>query len=195
MTRREDAREMAAVLDKAREISRNEPSADWSEAEWKELIATAVSQKPEGKIEGARSRLERAFWRPALAYGTLALVLVAFIGLALKNTVFKPTVSPATQALVLAQKPVPSPLPALKVPPAEMPAVIAQAPRILAPKPARTVIHPRKPALPAARPRKPAAPREEVSQDVVSVKLVSPETDLQIVWFLDKNFEWKGENP
>ena len=180
MTRRKDAREMAAVLDKAREISRNEPSTDWSETEWKEIMGAAVSQELERKPAG-----RGPIWKPALSYGTLALVIVAIIGLALKNTVFKPMASPATQAPVLARKPVPPPLPA----------VIAQAPRILAPKPARTRIHSRKPALPAARPRKPASLREEVSQEVVSVKLVSPETGLQIVWFLDKNFEWKGEDP
>ncbi len=30
-------------------------------------------------------------------------------------------------------------------------------------------------------------------QDVVSMTMVSPETGLQVVWFLDKNFEWKGD--
>ncbi|MBE3112850.1 MAG: hypothetical protein IMZ46_20455 [Acidobacteria bacterium] len=29
---------------------------------------------------------------------------------------------------------------------------------------------------------------------VVSLTLVSQETGLQVVWFLDKNFEWKGED-
>ena len=152
MTRRKDAQEMAAVLDKAREISRDEPSADWSETEWKELMGAAVSQELERKAAG-----RGAIWKPALAYGTLALVLVAIIGLALKNTIFRPPEIPLAQAPVLAQKPAPSPLPAIKAPP--------------------------------------DAPREEGSQEVVSVKLVSPETGLQIVWFLDKNFEWKGESP
>jgi anti-sigma factor RsiW len=31
------------------------------------------------------------------------------------------------------------------------------------------------------------------AQDVVSLTMVSPETGLQIVWFLDKNFDYKGE--
>lgn len=35
-----------------------------------------------------------------------------------------------------------------------------------------------------------AAPRE---QDVVSVTMVSPETGLQVVWFFDRNFDYKGE--
>lgn len=32
------------------------------------------------------------------------------------------------------------------------------------------------------------------AQDVVTLTMVSPETGLQIVWFLDKNFDYKGEN-
>ena len=31
------------------------------------------------------------------------------------------------------------------------------------------------------------------SPDVVSVTMVSHETGLQVVWFLNKNFEWKGD--
>jgi hypothetical protein len=31
------------------------------------------------------------------------------------------------------------------------------------------------------------------AQDVVSVTLVSQETGLQLVWFFNKNFEWKGD--
>ena len=39
-------------------------------------------------------------------------------------------------------------------------------------------------------------PRKTSSADepsVVSLTLVSQETGLQVVWFLDKNFEWKGD--
>jgi anti-sigma factor RsiW len=32
-------------------------------------------------------------------------------------------------------------------------------------------------------------------QDRLTMTLVSPETGLQIVWTLDKNFEWKGDRP
>lgn len=39
-------------------------------------------------------------------------------------------------------------------------------------------------------PRKTSAAAEP---SVVSLTLVSQETGLQIVWFLDKNFEWKGD--
>jgi hypothetical protein len=39
------------------------------------------------------------------------------------------------------------------------------------------------------RPKIPAA----AEPSVVSLTLVSQETGLQVVWFLDKNFEWKGD--
>jgi hypothetical protein len=39
-------------------------------------------------------------------------------------------------------------------------------------------------------PRKTSAAAEP---SVVSLTLVSQETGLQVVWFLDKNFEWKGD--
>jgi len=51
------------------------------------------------------------------------------------------------------------------------------------PGPARTA----SPAVPAAL----ADPGR--AQDVVTLTMVSPETGLQIVWFLDKNFDYKGE--
>ena len=34
---------------------------------------------------------------------------------------------------------------------------------------------------------------ENPRQDRVSITMVSPETGLQVVWFLDKNFDYKGE--
>ncbi len=33
----------------------------------------------------------------------------------------------------------------------------------------------------------------KAGQDVVSVTMVSRETGLQVVWFFNKNFEWKGD--
>ena len=34
---------------------------------------------------------------------------------------------------------------------------------------------------------------ENPRQDRISITMVSPETGLQVVWFLDKNFDYKGE--
>jgi hypothetical protein len=37
------------------------------------------------------------------------------------------------------------------------------------------------------------AARTPKEQDRMSITLVSPESGLQVVWFLDKNFEWEGD--
>ena len=42
---------------------------------------------------------------------------------------------------------------------------------------------------PSPRPDTAAA----AGQDVLTMTMVSPETGLQIVWILDKNFDWKGD--
>jgi hypothetical protein len=39
-----------------------------------------------------------------------------------------------------------------------------------------------------------AAAEASAPQDKVAVHLVSPESGLQIVWILDKNFDWKGDH-
>lgn len=196
MSHRRRAREMSTVLDKARELSRHEPAADWSDAEWKGLMATAVSQEIERKPgrgeAGTVLAGRRATWKPILAYGTVALVLVAVLGITLKRTLLKSAAPPTSQAPVLAQKPNLPRLRAIEAPPSEAPEVIAQAPA-LASKPVPAAVRPRKSTRLVVHPQPSAPPLEEVPQDVVTVKLVSPDTGLQIVWVLNRNFEWKGE--
>jgi hypothetical protein len=44
--------------------------------------------------------------------------------------------------------------------------------------------------------RKPAAgtpTKTAAGQDVISVRMVSKETGLQVVWFFNKNFAWEGD--
>ena len=79
--------------------------------------------------------------------------------------------------------------------PSEVPTVVARAKDANAAKPVPAVIQPRKTALSGERAPETAAAGEAPGQDEVTVKLVSPDTGLQIVWVLNKNFEWKGENP
>ncbi len=40
----------------------------------------------------------------------------------------------------------------------------------------------------------PALAEANREQDVISLTLVSPESGLQVVWFFDKKFDWKGDN-
>jgi hypothetical protein len=49
------------------------------------------------------------------------------------------------------------------------------------------------PAPRAQRPRNGDGAAVASRQDKLAITLVSPETGLQVVWFLDRNFDWKGD--
>jgi hypothetical protein len=49
------------------------------------------------------------------------------------------------------------------------------------------------PAPQTQRPRNGDAAAVAARQDKVAITMVSPETGLQVVWFLDRNFDWKGD--
>ena len=181
---------MAAVLDKARELSRNEPSADWSEAEWKELMAAAVSQKIERKAGRARSRTAGPYhWKPALAYGTVALIMVAVMGyhpqeydIQVCGGPFGPSHGPRFKSQS------PPPLPAIASPAVRhslghRPSPAKDRRREARPAPSPDARQARVPEPP------PPAARREPPRTSVTVKLVSPDTGLQIVWVLNRNFE------
>jgi hypothetical protein len=122
-----------AALADVKAESEREALPDWSEVEWRALMARAT----EGTREigdGSGWRQPRPRWASAAALGVLA-------GL-------------AALALLVRQPPIGS----------------------------------RGPAL-AGRTGGAAAG----AQDVVSMTMVSQETGLQIVWFFDKNFDYKGE--
>jgi hypothetical protein len=50
------------------------------------------------------------------------------------------------------------------------------------------------PSIPGPAPQGPAlAAGTGKTQDQVAIHMVSPESGLQVVWILDRNFEWKGD--
>jgi hypothetical protein len=179
MRRRE---ETEAALIKIREIAKSDPGPDWSESEWKKIMAAAVAQKFEGKRAKPRLGL-----KPALAYGFVSAIILVIVGLILRNTIQKPKASPfgPSPALVHKSSPVKLPSPTeptdknkdMEIRPEDRPITVARA---------------EKPCQSETRPKKPAAAGTEGSQDVVSVTLVSQDRGLQVIWFLDRNFEWKG---
>jgi|WetSurMetagenome_2_1015567.scaffolds.fasta_scaffold512937_2 hypothetical protein len=179
MRRRE---ETEAALIKIREIAKSEPGPDWSESEWKKIMASAVVQKFEGKRAKPRLGL-----KPALAYGFVSAVILVVAGLILRNATLKHKASPFGPSPALVHKSSPVKLPSPTEPTEkkkdnevrsdDRPIVVARAPKTLEPE---------------IRPEEPAAAGTEGSQDVVSVTLVSQDTGLRITWILDKKFEWKG---
>ena len=185
---RNEFRRYTAALSKVKELADRETPPKWTEAEWRALMARTISARVE----------KRPFVSPvfrirpleALVRGLAVAVPAVIIGLVLWNTVLKPKSSPVGPAPAYVRRPEPTPPitaptqqnqneekePDVRTP--EKPLLVARAPKAERPTP---------------HPHEPAAVAKEVSQDVVSVTLVSQDTGLKVVWFFDKNFEWKGE--
>jgi hypothetical protein len=112
-----------SALGRAKASAREEKPGDWSESEWKALMAHITAGRG-----GERTMVLGLRPRRALASGMAAVIILAVTVLFVKDTMFGPHKT----------SPVPGP-------------------------------------------------------DVVSVTMVSQETGLQVVWFFNKNFEWKGD--
>lgn len=120
---RKELDEYRAALGRVKASAREERVEDWSDLEWKSLLARVTAERT-GKgrpVPGFRPR-----W--AMASGLAAVILLAVLTVVFRNSVFRPGET-----------------------------------------------------APASGP------------EVVSVTMVSQETGLQVVWFLNKNFEWKGD--
>ena len=141
---RRELEELRKALARFKAAAKDESVPDWSEGEWKALMARAPGQEKAGrKAEGGLGGPSRGTIPiPAQSLRwAAASTLGAVIGLIVLSMLFRG----------------PGPGPA-ETP--EPPLALADAGR---------------------------------AQDVVSMTMVSRETGLQIVWFLDKNFDYKGE--
>jgi hypothetical protein len=120
---RKELEEYRAALGRVKAAAREERVGDWSDPEWKSLLARITAERMEKRrsVPGFRPR-----W--AMASGVAGVILLAVLTLVFRNSIFRPE----------GTAPAPGP-------------------------------------------------------DVVSVTMVSQETGLQVVWFFNKNFEWKGE--
>lgn len=133
---REELRAHRAALAALRTAAKSEGVPDWTEAEWRALMARAAGQTGTGRV-GEEAPARSAFrprWAAASAAGAL-------IGLAVLALLFR--------------GPVPGP---------------------------------------AGRTGANGTALAAGGQDFLSVTMVSRETGLQIVWFFDKDFDYKGEN-
>ena len=185
---RNEFRRYSAALNKVKELADRETPPEWTNAEWRALMARTTSARVE----------KRPFVSPvfgpkpmtALARGLTVAVPAVVIGLVLWNTVLKPKPSPVIPAPAYVRKPELTP-PA--VAPGQQDIRKEKEPAVRTQEKSIIVARPPKAERSAPRPNEPAAAPKEGSQDVVSVTLVSQDTGLKVVWFLDKNFEWKGE--
>jgi hypothetical protein len=185
---RNEFRRYTAALNKVKELADRETPPKWTDTEWRALMARTISARVE-----KRPLVSPVFGnRPLvpLIRGLAVAVPAVVIGLVLWNTVLKPKSSPVGPSPAYVRRPEPTPpiTPSTQqnqneekepdVRTLEKPVLVARAPTA---------------ERPAPRPNEPAAAQKEGSQDVVSVTLVSQDTGLKVVWFLDKNFDWKGE--
>ena len=185
---RKDFRRYSAALRKAKELAYRETTSEWTATEWRALMARTTSARIERRpfvssVFGPRPMI-------ALARGLALAVPAVVIGLVLWNMVLKPKSSPVVPAPAYVRKPEPAP-PIL--PPTLQNKNNKKEPAVRSQEKSIIVAQAQEQERPATRPKEPAAAQKEASQDVVSVTLVSQDTGLKVVWFLNRNFEWKGE--
>jgi hypothetical protein len=179
---RRELETVRASLEAVRAAARGEPSEDWPESAWKALLARITAEGP-GNAKAALGPVPR--W--ALASAAAGVVLLAGFLLLFKDRIFRPEgISPVPGPVIVEKRESPS-APEIPPSPREPEPVETRKPdtepRILA------ALKPE--AEPEIQPAAPAGPTP--GQDVVSVTLVSQESGLQVTWFFDKNFEWKGD--
>ena len=187
-TCRKDFHRYSAALRKVKELADRETTSEWTDTEWRALMARTTSARIEKRpfvssVFGPRLMT-------ALARGLGVAVPAVVIGLVLWNTVLKPKSSPVVPAPAYVRKPEPAP-PIL--PPTLQNKNDKKEPAVRSQERSIIVAQAQERGRPVTRPKEPAAAQKEAFQDVVSVTLISQDTGLKVVWFLNRNFEWKGE--
>jgi len=170
---RAELEEHKSILDAVRGIAGRE-TLDWSETEWKSLMAQTTRKRP----EAVRLPPLAAFPKRAWAYGSAVLLLAGISVLILRALFSPPAPLPVSEKMPPTPLPPSRPLPgwtaASAAPARDLPFRIPSEQKAIA----RTAM--------AARPAdgKPA-------QDVLSLTLVSQETGLRVHWTFNRNFEWE----
>jgi hypothetical protein len=187
---------LATTLAEVRDIAVKGAPPDWSEAEWQGVMARVAEQGRPKPAHAAGLRLS-----PAWAAVAAGVILAALIFVFREQVLERKGSSSEAPATVVDRRPPQAPeVPGRGLRPAEErePNVLETAPGVppraeagrgtLRAEQAETgaaVIAPGGP--------KSAAPLPAGGQDVLSVTLVTKDSGLQVVWFFDKNFEWKGD--
>lgn len=178
---REELEGYRNAIGRVKAAARGEGTADWTEAEWKALMARSTAQGTGG--EGRRAFGPRPRW--ALVSGLAAVILLAVLAFLFRDAIFgsRGTITERQAAVVKKEEPKAAPAkPAPPKPAGEK-------------KKSVPVIQPEYFAKNAGNkpPSEKVPAKSGAGQDVISVRMVSQESGLQIVWFFNKNFEWKGD--
>jgi len=177
---RAELEEYRSALARLKAASGEEAAADWTAAEWKALMVAAAAQKAQRKGAAAGSRP-----RWALASGLAAVILLAVLAFLFRGSIFRSHGTEPDREAAVVKKEEPKPAPA-KPAPAKPPGEKGK--RVPVVQPEYYARSADTKGSSAASPAKAAS-----GQDVISVKMVSRETGLQVVWFFNRNFEWKGD--
>jgi hypothetical protein len=187
---RRELEEFRAALGRARSAARAEKTGDWGEAEWTALMGRITARRP---AAGTAAVAGRGRWK--WAAGLATIVLLAALAILLKDSLFRGG----------RMAPAPGPMIADK---GETKTGLEEPGQITPESPRENPARRAQPEYSARNVDKSRPSREQVSikgrgsseaaaaeagQDVLSVTMVSQESGLQVVWFFDKNFEWKGD--
>ncbi len=173
----EELREYQAALAILKDAAR-EDERDWKDAEWKRLVAGVKEKKP-----APRPPLFQLLPKRAWAYGFLFLAAAGVLVLLFRTHLSEPPVSRQESAKIALTQPGRSET----LNPAELSAAERLEDRLFAAKRTRVKTAGENPVLAST------LPGREISQNRLSVTLVSQETGLRVYWTFDKNFNWKEE--
>lgn len=170
---RERLEELRAALAGLRAVAARE-TLDWPEGEWKGLMARVRSEESTPRPVPVFGVFPRKEW----AAGFLIVLALGIAALILRAVLFSPTPSPLSEIITATAAEPSRALKQDKVPSGRYPQDVPFRIRKRQSAVDRTVL--------AAR-RSP----EKITQDLMSMTLVSQETGLRIHWTFNKNFEWE----
>lgn len=150
---------------------------DWPEAEWANLMERIVTQSPPRRLVFLKTQL-----RTAWVYGAAAFFLLAAFSAIILRTGLLRRSSPLPQEI----------LAWTEIPPGR--SLEFTGDRLHRPwRDGPYGVQTEQPRLPEKQTLAATGPRVEISQDIVSMTLVSQETGLKVHWTFNRNFEWKEE--
>ena len=178
---RQELEEYRGALRRVKDAARAEGLEDWTGAEWKALMTRVTVQKADRRKSAPFEPRPR--W--VLASGIAAVVLLALLTFLFRDSIFRFRGARPDQGTEVVKKEEPKGRP--EQPPASMPAdKEGKGVPIIQPEYFAKNAGKGKPSIGSSA-------KSAAGQDVISVTMVSKETGLQVVWFFNKNFEWKGD--
>jgi len=187
---RRELEEFRTALAGAKSAARAEKAEIWGEAEWAALMARITAERP---AAGTAAVPGRRRWE--LAAGLATIVLLAALAILFKDSLFRGgRMAPAPGPMIADMGETKT---GLEEPGGITPGSRGEQPaRRAQPEFSARSVDKSRPSREQASVKgrgSSEAAAAEAGQDVLSVTMVSRESGLQVVWFFDKNFDWKGD--